>query len=101
MVNIKVEYSVPKDVNIKIEYSVPKRVNPWQVFLNGNEYILGRYIHFTKKGKEKFFTILISAESGNRWAEPVEVTEEIWMHIQDGNSRSIKEHIEKIVKTAK
>jgi len=78
-----------------IEYGKPQKVNPYQVFLDGEEYILGRYIHTTKRGKEKFYTVLISVNSGNRWEEPAEVSEEIWMHIKDGNTEVIKDYIEK------
>jgi hypothetical protein len=76
------------------------KANPFRTRINGETYILGRYADKRKKNEYYYYAVLICTKDGNRFIEPITVSEKKWNGMCLGNSVICKETIQMIKDTA-
>lgn len=77
-----------------------RKRNPFETKINDNTYILGRYCNTNSKGIDTHLAVLICLKDGNRYIEPIAVSEKKWEGMCLGNKKIIKATIQMIKDTA-
>lgn len=76
-----------------------KNKNPFKVTIDNSKYILGRFCKL-ESNRYKYFAVLISLEDGNRFIEPIEISNRKWSGLCLNDIISCKEIIQMIKDTA-
>lgn len=74
--------------------------NPFKTKINDNTYILGRYCDTDSRGENTYFAVLICVEDGNRFLEPIVISESKWEGLCIGDADKCKETIQMIKDTS-
>jgi len=74
--------------------------NPFKVKIGDKTYILGRYRDTDSRGEDTYFAVLIGIEDGNRFIEPITISENKWMGLSVGHPQLCKDTIQMIKDTA-
>lgn len=74
--------------------------NPFKTKINDNTYILGRYLDRDSRGEDTYLAVLICVEDGNRFIEPITISERKWEGLCVGDAKACKETIQMIKDTA-